>query len=428
MASRPMPEIVPAGRGSRYAFALEAAGEGGLVRDRLLLFDLGPTPGVIVGEHDFGADDLGTPGAGDSRPRVSATFEAMSDTAEPLLLAEIEGRGRTLACGWWFERSRSRFVCAPSIGGPARYRLVDRDLFETWEAELPGDGGVPDVSGTSGRSLHLVGGRWREEDPFRCLGWSIEDALREAGAQGIASWQARGVQQRVAAAERAADALEPRTARSLLRDAVVIDGCDPNTWRLLGRLEFENGDAASAAPALAMALALRPNEPAALLDLADALAVLDSGSQAGSAALRRTTDTLRRRRETAAIVERGGRRGARGLAAACYRAFLGATTSDPRLEVARRHATEALASLEPKPRAAAVKTEAAPLPAPDRGTGGAVNAPGTLGPPSGPSSSRVAPAKSALGLELGDSAKPPALDSANGPATPASAPSASTPR
>jgi hypothetical protein len=358
---RPLPELVAAGPGSRYAFALESAREGGPIHDRLLLLDLGPEPGVIVGEHEFGAGDLGVSGSDDASPRIATTFEAASDTAEPLLLAEIEGRGRTLACGWWFERSRSRFVCAPSIGGPSRYRLVDRALFETWEAELPGDGGVPGVRGTSGRSLHLVGGRWREEDPFRCLGWSIEDALREAGTQGIASWQTRGVQQRVAAAMRAADDLEPGTARSLLRDAVAIDGCDANAWRILGRLEYENGNAAAAAPALAMAVALRPNEPAALLDLADALAVLDSGSTAGSTALRRTTDTLRRRPATAALVSRGGRRGARGLAAACYRGFLGATVRDPRLEVARRHAAESLAAVEGGP---SRMRDAAPPPAP----------------------------------------------------------------
>lgn len=363
--SRPLPALVPVGTGSRYAFAVEAAREGGPARDRLLLFDLGPGTGVIVGEHEFGVDDLGPPEGGAAVPSIAKTFETMSDTAEPLLLASIEGRGRTLACGWWFERSRSRFVCAPSIGGPAEYRLVEHELFETWEAELPGDGGVPRVSGTSGRSLHLVGGRWREDDPFRCLGWTIEDALREAGAQGIATWQSRGVQQRVAAAERAADSLDLGTARSLLRDAVVIDGCEPNTWRLLGRLEYESGNAAAAVPALAMAAALRPNEPAALLDLADALAVLDSGSSAGSSAMRRATDVLRRRPATARLVAKGGRLGARGLAAACYRGFLGATAHDPRLGVARRHAAESLAAIEGGPsRARDVAPPPAPVPSP----------------------------------------------------------------
>ena len=373
-SERPLPTLVPAGRGSRYAFAIEAASESGPVRDRLLLFDLGPERGFVVGEHEFDADDLGTPGSSEATPSIGQTFEAMSDVGEPLLLAEIEGRGRTLACGWWFERSRSRFVCAPSIGGPSRYHLVERDLFELWDAELPGDGGVPRVSGTSGRSLHLVGGRWREDDPFRCLGWPLEDALREAGAQGIANWQSRGVQQRVAAAARAADALETGPARTLLRDAVAIDGCDPVTWRLLGRLEYESGNAAAAVPALALALALRPSEPAAMLDLGDALAVLDSGSSAGSTALRRATETLRSRPATASLVARGGRRGARGLAAAAYRAFLETTARDPRLEVARRHARESLDALDgraarpaPQPSPAAVPARpvaATPAPVP----------------------------------------------------------------
>jgi hypothetical protein len=348
-APRPLPEVVPAGPGSRYAFAVELASPGaGAARDRLYLFDLAPNPGVIVGEHEFGPDELGTAGEAAGAPvRVTATFEVMSDAAEPLVLAEIEGRGRVVACGWWFERRRSRLVCAPSIGGASHYRLVDRRLFEIWEADLPGDGGVSGVAGTSGRSLHLVGGRWREEEPFRCLGWKLEDALREAGSQGIANWQTRGVQQRVAAATRAAEELDLATARSLLRDAVAIDGCATTSWRLLGRLEFDNGDAAAAAPALALAIALKPREPAAALDLADALAVLQTGNPTGSASFHRTVETLHHAEATARIVERGARRGARGVAVAFYQAYLDATVGDPRLDTQRRHAVEQIAALGP---------------------------------------------------------------------------------
>lgn len=387
---RPVSDLVPASAGSRYGFAIESASGG--AGPRLLLFDLAGDPALLVGEHEFATGDpVATEGAS---PRIERGIETAADTAEPLLLAEIHAGDRTVACGWWLPSRGTRFVCAPSIGGRSGWTTVAGELFETWEAELPGDGGVDRAKGTCGRALHLVGGRWREEQAFRCLGLDIDDALRQAGGTPLSSWQERSVQQRVAAARRAVEALDGGTAVGLLKDALAIDGCATSTWRLLGRAEFENGSAGRAAPSLAVALALSPRDLPAELDLADVLAVLDARHEPGAASLRRTLETLDRNPATAELVRRAGSRGRRPgpreLAAVLYADYLARTPPrDPRSEVARRHAAERLAALRGR-RPAEPGTSAIPTDAPARVAGPAqVSEPNPTGVPAQPASSPV---------------------------------------
>ena len=83
------------------------------------------------------------------------------------------------------------------------------------------------------------------------------------------------------------------------------------------------------------------------MNLADALAVLQTGNPTGSASFRRTVETLHHAEATARIMERGARRGARGVAVAFYQAYLDATVGDPRLDTQRRHAVEQIAALGP---------------------------------------------------------------------------------
>jgi hypothetical protein len=279
-------------------------------------------------------------------------MEVVADGGEPVVLAEVARARETIACGWWLRRRGSRFVCAPRVGGASSYRGADGVLVEEWQADLPGTGGLERVSATSGRLLRIHGGRWREVDQFRCLALPLEAALREAGPPGVAAWQEAAVRRRVDAARRAAQSLETEQAIGFISDALAIDGCDAESWRLLGRLQFESGRAARAAPALAVAVALAPRDPAAMVDLADALAVLDTRPAPGAEGLRQAVAALDSRGATRAVVDAAGRGAggtptSRALARAFYAAFLERTDpGDPRLEAARRRATEAMARLD----------------------------------------------------------------------------------
>jgi cytochrome c-type biogenesis protein CcmH/NrfG len=159
------------------------------------------------------------------------------------------------------------------------------------------------------------------------------------------------VRQRVVAARHASAELDTDRALALLRDALSIDGCDATAWRLLGRLEFERGRAARAAPALAVALSLTAGEPATMVDLADALAVLNTASATGAASLATVLEALESHGNTRAVVDDArqkleGRATARGLAIALYESFLERTSAeDPRLEAARRRAGEQVGSM-----------------------------------------------------------------------------------
>jgi hypothetical protein len=356
--TRVVGEISLAGDGSRYALVLGAA-EGDPI-DRLLLLDLATDPGLVVGEHDFAAGEAasGASGADPSshdptaapEARFARPLEVMSDSGEPVLLAEIHRGNESIACGWWLRRRGTTFVCAPRATVSSSYRTVDGALVESWEAFLPEIGGDVRVSGKTGRLFGILGGRWREADHFRCLAWPLEDALRQAGPPGLDAWQRSAVRQRVAAARRESDALETGRAVALLNDALSIDGCDAVTWRLLGRLEFERGRAASAAPPLAVALALGGGEPATMVDLADALAVLNASPPSGAASLQATLTALEGHGTTREVVERARREtgtpSARGVSVALYETFLERTSpTDPRLEATRRRAAEQIAAL-----------------------------------------------------------------------------------
>jgi hypothetical protein len=384
----------------RYVFAL--AGAQGASHLRLVLVDVSAEEPVVVGEHDFGTPgpaaaqttdpappqttdpaapevtsrdaapsphaDSGGAAAGDEHDpslaasasdaapggatRISRTMEIIADGGDPVLLAAIQGGPESAACGWWLRRRGTSFVCAPAIGGASSYASADGFLVETWSAELPGKGGLDRASGASGRMLRIYGGRWREADRFQCLAWRLGDALREAGPAGVAAWQQTSVQRLIGAARRAGESLETDRAIGLLADAIAIDACTADTWRLLGRLEFERGRAVRAAPALAVGLALAPRDPGAMVDLADALAVLNATPASGAASLRETIAALDAHGTTRAIVDVArARSGAstpppRQLARALYAAFLERTDpSDPRLESARRRAEEAIARL-----------------------------------------------------------------------------------
>jgi len=358
---RAVEELTFVGEVPRYAFALEQLPSA--KEERLLLIDLSADPGLVVGEHDFGpADAADAEGQGEPAAmpiadapavptRIARALEVTSDSGEPVLLAEIGGASTSAACGWWLRRRGTTFVCAPRVVASSSYRSMGRVLVETWQIALPGTEGEEGLSGASGRLFRILGGRWRQEDEYHCMAWSLEAALREAGPPGLAAWQTAAVRQRVVAARRASDALETDQAIALLRDALAIDGCDPTAWRVLGRLEFERGRAASAAPALAVALALAGGEPATMVDLADAVAVLNPSPGAGAASLHASVEALESHGVTRTVVdqarqEAGGHVTPRGLAIALYESFLARTSpEDPRLEAARRRAAEQVSAL-----------------------------------------------------------------------------------
>jgi cytochrome c-type biogenesis protein CcmH/NrfG len=133
---------------------------------------------------------------------------------------------------------------------------------------------------------------------------------------------------------RASEELHTDRGVALLRDALAVDACEVETWRLLGRLEVEAGHTASAVPQLAVAVALSPREAAPLVDLADALLVLDAATPADQTAFAAARDLLADRRPTKTLVS--GAHGPRDLARALYAAYLERTATDADRHRSRR--------------------------------------------------------------------------------------------
>jgi hypothetical protein len=228
-------------------------------------------------------------------------------------------------------------VCAPALTTRSSHRPWLDTVIETWDAASPTLPGQP--SGTSGRVLVFTAGGWREIDSFRCVGGELDRALRDADRQSLGEWQRGASVARRTAALAAADRGDSEAALGLLRDALAVDGCDVANWRLLGRIEVRGGGPAAAVPPLAVAVALRPHDPAALLDLADALDELARTSGDGGEAWPAARRVLASRKGTQPLVERSGSEHPGDLARVLYERFLALTErSAPRLGPQRRHA------------------------------------------------------------------------------------------
>jgi hypothetical protein len=331
--------IASLGRNDRYAFVLAAA------RDRkeprgttLWLLDLGEDPGRLLAAHDFGDASALAGGT----VRIATTFELADDTGLPVLLADLRSsEGGKAVCGWWLSPERPRLVCAPASARPSSHRAWLDMLIESWDADAPSPSGR--APGVSGRVLVFAGGGWREADGFRCLGGKLEGALRDAETQPLGEWQRAAVGSRRAAALAADGRGESEAALELLRDALEIDGCDVENWRLVGRLELRSGDAAGAVPALAVAVALRPHGEAALVDLADALISLEANGESARnrEAWEAARTALSSRKATQALVAAAKGDRPKDLARVLYERFLALTErSAPRLGAQRRHARE----------------------------------------------------------------------------------------
>jgi len=329
--------LKPIGREGRFAFALDAPreqkpGQGGT----LSLIDLGSERGALVAAHDFGEAGFLAGGP----VEVAATFELRDEAGRKLFLADLRsGRGDTAVCGWWLSIDRPRFVCAPSTPRQSDHHAWMDMLLDTWEADSP-TRPVRDP-GTSGRVMAFAKGDWREIDSFRCLGWKLDRALREAGEQPLGQWQRAAIQADRAAALAAANRGENGVALARLRDALDLDACDVEVWRILGRLEREAGHVDRAVPPLAVAVALRPHGEAALIDLADALIELERTRGDGGEAWSTARQVLSSRKETRSFLEHAESDWPSALARVLYERFLALTErSVPYLGARRRYARE----------------------------------------------------------------------------------------
>lgn len=341
--------LAPVGDGTRWTMALATPnGARPGSPPHLLLFDVSTTEGLLLGEHDFG-DGIGDAGQAPSRLGRTLVVEAASE--EPVVLVELLPPGdasdaQVGACGWWLRRRRAAFLCAPRLTPTSRYDVRRGQLVETWSVDGVGGRAAGDAGRTSGRVLRFVDGQWQESDSFRCLGKPLQEAFHEAGLRTLAEWQLDSARRLTRAATRAADALDTDLALSRLRDALAIDGCAPETWRVLGRLEYEAGRP-DAAQTLAVAVALAPRDDAVLVDLADAVAGLDPANPAQRDAWHGVLGVLGDRPSTRAWVEGSGGSSPRALAATLYRVYLERTsTSDEWLAARRRKVEEKLAALE----------------------------------------------------------------------------------
>lgn len=329
------------GDGTRWALALVTVERDGVrAGPNLVLFDIGTTSGVLLGEHDFGLEQPGTP----PPTRLERTFLLDAEPDEPVVLAELFGADGERdpffgACGWWLRRRKAAFLCAPRLTPDSRYALHQGQLVESWPvdsvgAQLPGKAGKQ-----SGRKLRFVDGRWQESDSFRCVGRPLDEAFAEAGRRTVEDWQQDSVRRLTKAAVRASEQLETDVAIARLQDALAVDGCAAETWRLLGRLEFQAARPGAAAT-LAVAFALAPRDDAVMIDLADALATLDVAKPAQRDSWHSVVAVLGSRGTTRSYVEGGAGSTPRGLAAALYRAFLARTPADDEWRAARRRKVE----------------------------------------------------------------------------------------
>lgn len=336
------------GDGTRWALALvEARRDQQSVGPNLVLFDVAAPAGVILGEHDFGLEQPETP----PPSRLERTFLLDATPDEPVVLADLQRADDAPerafgACGWWLRRRKAAFLCAPRLTPDSRYDVHQGQLVESWSvdslgAQLPAKAGK-----LSGRKLRFVEGRWQETDSFRCLGRPVAEALKEAGRQPLETWQRDGVRRLTQSATRASEQLETDVAIARLQDALAIDGCAGDTWRLLGRLEFQAGKSGAAAT-LAVAFALAPRDDAVMIDLADALAGLDTTKPAQRDTWHSVVAVLDSRGPTRVYVEGGAGGSPRAVAAALYRTFLERTSPDDEwLASRRRKVEEKLAALD----------------------------------------------------------------------------------
>lgn len=342
-------DLAVAGDGTRWVMALVAPKRGdATVGPNLLLLDVSAPEGVLLGEHDFGQS------APDGKPPARIGRALLLDAGsreEPVVLAELlpaDGSNDPLlgACGWWLRRRRAMFSCAPRLTPTSKLEVHDGQLVETWQVDPLGGGAARDAGRVSGRVLRFAEGRWQETDSFRCLGTPLDQAWKQAGRRPLAAWQEQTVRTLTRSATRAAGGLETETASARLRDALVVDGCAPETWRLLGRLEFESARP-DAARTLAVALALAPRDDGVLLDLADSLAVLRPDVPAQRESWHDVVAVLGGRPATRAWVEGAAGRSPRALARTLYETYLARTSPDDEwLQARRRRVTEKIAALD----------------------------------------------------------------------------------
>lgn len=337
-----------AGDGTRWALALvDARRDQQSVGPNLVLFDVASPAGVVLGEHDFGLEQPGMP----PPSRLERTFLLDASPDEPVVLADLlraeDAPERAFgACGWWLRRRKAAFLCAPRLTPDSRYDVHQGQLVESWSVDSVGSQLPAKAGKQSGRKLRFVDGRWQETDSFRCLGRPVTEALKEAGRQPLETWQRDGVRRLTQSATRASEQLETDVAIARLQDALAIDGCAGDTWRLLGRLEFQAGKPAAAAT-LAVAFALAPRDDAVMIDLADALAGLDPAKPAQRDVWHSVVAVLDGRGTTRPYVEGASGASPRAVAASLYRTFLERTSPDDEwLASRRRKVEEKLAALD----------------------------------------------------------------------------------
>lgn len=338
------------GDGTRWVLALASArrADDDGVGPNLVLFDVSSKTGILLGEHDFGLEQPDAP----PPSRLERTFLLDASPGDPVVLAELLRADGAVApsfgaCGWWLRPRKAAFLCAPRLTPESRYDVHQGQLVESWPVDSVGSH-VPSAKAgrQTGRKLRFDDGRWQETDSFRCLGRPLEQALAEAGRRSVEAWQRDGVRRLTQAATRAADRIETDVAIARLQDALAIDGCAPDTWRILGRLEFQAGRPEAAAT-LAVAFALAPRDDAVLVDLADALAVLDPAKPAQRETWHSVVAVLGSRGTTRVYVDDGGGGSPRALAATLYRTFLDRTSAgDEWLAARRRKVEEKLAALD----------------------------------------------------------------------------------
>jgi hypothetical protein len=340
--------LIAVGDGTRYAMGLATSQSGGkTLGPNLVLFDVSAAQGVLLGEHDFGLEQ---PGA--KKPaRLGRTMLLDAPPDENVALAELllaEGEHDPLfgVCGWWLHHRKPAFLCVPRLTPDSRFEAHQGQLVESWPVDAVGQQVTSKAGTRSGRQLRFVDGHWQETDSFRCLGRPIADAFKEAGTQTLLAWQQDTVRRLTKAATRAAESLDTDLATSRLEDALAADGCAPDVWRVLGRLQFEAGRPQAAAT-LAVALALSPRDDAVLVDLADALAVLDSAKPQQLDSWHSAVAILGDRAQTRAWVEGPNGKSPRALAMALYRTFLERTSeSDEWVQARRRKVQQKIDALE----------------------------------------------------------------------------------
>jgi hypothetical protein len=340
-------EVVPVADGTRYVLSLARVESDGARAPHLVLIDVSGESGFVVGEHEF---DLGRERTGTAAPvKISRAVSLGGDGGEPVVLAELLGGGEGDAslfgfCGWSLGR-RPEFQCAPRLGSSSRYEVRDGELVESWTVDSAGVRTEAKAGTRSGRVLRFADGRWAETDGFRCLGRPLAEAFAEAGRQSISAWQRETVRRLTQAAKRESDALETDVAIARLQGALEVDGCAPEVWRVLGRLEFEAGRPKAAAT-LAVAMVLAPRDDAVVLDLADALAVLDTRRPEQRESWHTAVAVLDARATTRGFVQGAGGKSPAALALALYRAFLERTPADDdRLRARRRRVEQKVETL-----------------------------------------------------------------------------------